>query len=130
MHTSLTVDETSKMLDGLVSKGHLKLNVEDGIMAYALPDRDRRPEQSGPSALSEPGPEEVGAPKPLDEPLSERELEVLTLLASGRTNAEIAKDLFVAVGTVKSHVNSIYRKLDAANRAEAVTQAREMRLLS
>ena len=130
MHTSLTVDEASKMLDGLAGKGHLKLQVEDGIMAYALPDRDRRPEQSGPSALSEPGPEEVGAPKPLDEPLSERELEVLTLLASGRTNAEIAKDLFVAVGTVKSHVNSIYRKLDAANRAEAVTRAREMRLLS
>jgi ATP/maltotriose-dependent transcriptional regulator MalT len=130
MHTSLTVDEASKMLDGLVSKGHLKLKVEDGIMAYALLDRDRRPEQSGPSALFEPGPEEVGAPKPLDEPLSERELEVLTLLASGRTNAEIAKDLFVAVGTVKSHVNSIYRKLDAANRAEAVTRAREMRLLS
>ena len=130
MQTSLTVDEASKMLDGLAGKGHLKLQVEDGIMAYALPDRDRRPEQSGPSALSEPGPEEVGAPKPLDEPLSERELEVLTLLASGRTNAEIAKDLFVAVGTVKSHVNSIYRKLDAANRAEAVTRAREMRLLS
>ena len=130
MHTSLTVDAASKMLDGLAGKGHLKLQVEDGIMAYALPDRDRRPEQSGPSALSEPGPEEVGAPKPLDEPLSERELEVLTLLASGRTNAEIAKDLFVAVGTVKSHVNSIYRKLDAANRAEAVTRAREMRLLS
>jgi DNA-binding CsgD family transcriptional regulator len=130
MHTSLTVDEASKMLDGLAGKGHLKFQVEDGIMAYALPDRDRRPEQSGPSALSEPGPEEVGAPKPLDEPLSERELEVLTLLASGRTNAEIAKDLFVAVGTVKSHVNSIYRKLDAANRTEAVTRARGMRLLS
>lgn len=130
MRTSLTVDEASKMLDGLASKGHLKLQAEDGIMAYALPDRDRRPEQSGPSALSEPGPEGVGAPKRLDEPLSERELEVLTLLASGRTNAEIAKDLFVAVGTVKSHVNNIYRKLGAANRAESVTRAREMRLLS
>ena len=130
MHTSLTVDEASKMLDGLAGKGHLKFQVEDGIMAYALPARDRRPEQSGPSQISEPGPEEVAAPKPLDEPLSERELEILTLLASGRTNAEIAKDLFVAVGTVKSHVNSIYRKLDAANRAEAVTRAREMRLLS
>jgi ATP/maltotriose-dependent transcriptional regulator MalT len=130
MHTSLTVDEASKMLDGLAGKGHLKFQVEDGIMAYALPNRNRRPEQSEPSTLSEPGPEEVGAPKPLDEPLSERELEVLALLASGRTNAEIAKDLFVAVGTVKSHVNSIYRKLDAANRAEAVTRAREMRLLS
>ncbi len=61
--------------------------------------------------------------------MSERELEVLILLASGRTNAEIAKDLFVAVGTVKSHVNNIYRKLGAANRAQAVTGARALNLL-
>ena len=47
----------------------------------------------------------------------------------GLRNAEIAKDLFVAVGTVKSHVNNIYRKLDAGNRTEAVTQARELKLL-
>ena len=129
MHTSLTVDEASKMLDGLAGKGHLKLQAEDGVMAYALPYRDRRPEQGEPSSLTKSGPEGVGAQKPLDEPLSERELEILNLLASGRTNAEIAKDLFVAIGTVKSHVNNIYRKLGAANRAEAVTRAREMRLL-
>jgi DNA-binding CsgD family transcriptional regulator len=116
MRTSLTVDEASKMLGDLAGKGHLKLQAEDGIMAYALPDRDRLPAAGVP-------------PERLDDPLSERELEVLTLLASGRTNAEIARDLFVAVGTVKSHVNNIYRKLDAANRAEAVTRARELELL-
>jgi ATP/maltotriose-dependent transcriptional regulator MalT len=129
MRTSLTVDEASKMLGGLAGKGHLKLQAEDGIMAYALPDRDRRPEQDAPSVLSELRPEGVAVPKRLDDPLSEREVEVLTLLASGGTNAEIAKDLFVAVGTVKSHVNNIYRKLGAANRAEAVTRARELNLL-
>lgn len=129
MHTSLTVDEASKMLDELTGKGHLKLQTEDGVMAYALPERDRRPRQNGPSELSEPGPEEIGAPEPLDEPLSERELELLTLLASGKTNAEIARDLYVAVGTVKSHINNIYRKLNARNRAEAVTRARENNLL-
>ena len=129
MRTSLTVDEASKMLGDLAGKGHLHLHAEDGIMAYALPDRDRRPEQSQLSALSEPGPEGAGTPKRLDDPLSEREVQVLTLLASGRTNAEIAKALFVAVGTVKSHVNNIYRKLGAANRAEAVTRARESDLL-
>ena len=129
MYTSLTVDEASKMLDGLAGKGHLKLQTEDGVMAYALPARDRRPRQNGPSELSEPGPEEIGAPEPLDEPLSERELEILTLLASGKTNAEIARDLFVAVGTVKSHINNIYRKLEARNRAEAIMRARENNLL-
>lgn len=129
MSTSLTVDEASKMLEGLAGKGHLKLQAEDGIMAYSLPDRDRRPQRAEPSALSEPGPEGGAVSERLEDPLSERELEVLYLLASGRTNAEIAKDLFVAVGTVKSHVNNVYRKLGAANRAEAVTRAREMRLL-
>lgn len=43
MHTSLTIDEASKMLDGLADKGHLKLQTEDGVMAYALPDRDWHP---------------------------------------------------------------------------------------
>ena len=129
MRTSLTVDEASKMLGDLAGKGHLKLQAEDGVMAYALPDRNRRPEQSEPSALSEPVREGAGTPKRLDAPLSERELEVLILLASGKTNAEISRDLFVAVGTVKSHVNNIYRKLDAANRAEAFTRARELNLL-
>jgi DNA-binding CsgD family transcriptional regulator len=129
MCTSLTVDEASKMLDELAGKGYLKLQAEDAVMAYALRERDRPPAPGEVSAPSEPGLEGVEAPQRLKDPLSERELEVLTLLASGRTNAEIAKDLFVAMGTVKSHVNNIYRKLDVANRAEAVTRAREMNLL-
>lgn len=130
MRTSLTVDEASKMLDELASKGHLKLQTEDGIMAYLLPERNRLSAKN--SALETSlarSKADAASAKRLDDPLSERELEVLTLLASGRTNAEISRDLFVAVGTVKSHVNNIYRKLGAANRAEAVALAREMNLL-
>ncbi len=66
----------------------------------------------------------------LVEPLSRRELEVLQLMAEGRTNPEIAHKLIVAPGTVKAHAASIYRKLDAANRTEAVTRARQLGLLS
>jgi DNA-binding CsgD family transcriptional regulator len=66
---------------------------------------------------------------PLDDPLSARELEVLAVLASGRTTAEAARDLFVSVGTVKSHTANIYRKLGARNRAEAIARARELGLL-
>jgi DNA-binding CsgD family transcriptional regulator len=66
---------------------------------------------------------------PLDDPLSEREREVLAVLASGRTTAEAARDLFVSVGTVKSHTANIYRKLGARNRAEAISRARELGLL-
>ncbi len=129
MRTSLTVDEASKMLDELASKGHLTLQAEDGVMAYALRGWDRIPEPGEASTSPDLASQDGAGPNRLEGPLSERELEVLTLLASGRTNAEIAKDLFVAVGTVKSHINNIYRKLDAGNRAEAVTKAREMNLL-
>lgn len=125
MNTSLTVDEASKMLDELAKKGHLELRMEDGVMAYALMERDRKglPEKASaaPDIMGEEAPS-------LEDPLSERELEVLALLSSGRTNAEIANDLFVALGTVKAHVNNIYRKLGAKNRAEALARARNLRL--
>jgi len=66
----------------------------------------------------------------LVEPLSQRELEVLRLMALGRTNREIAGQLIVAPGTVKAHTASIYRKLDVANRTEAVARARQLGILS
>ena len=66
----------------------------------------------------------------LVEPLTRRELEVLHLMALGKTNQEIAEQLVVAAGTVKTHAASIYRKLEAANRTEAVSRARHLGLLS
>ncbi len=135
VRTSLAIDEASKMLEELARKGHLKLRVEDGVMAYSLRERDRHETLGKVSAPLEVESESdrvsrrLGARKQLDDPLSERELEVLNLLASGRTNSEIAGDLFVSVGTVKSHTGNIYRKLDAKNRAEALARARELKVL-
>jgi LuxR family maltose regulon positive regulatory protein len=65
----------------------------------------------------------------LVEPLSQRELEVLHLIALGRTNQEIARQLIVAPGTIKAHAASIYRKLDVTNRTEAVARARQPGIL-
>ena len=65
----------------------------------------------------------------LVEPLSDREQEVLRLIAANRTNAEIAETLFVAVSTVKTHINHIYGKLVVHTREEAIDQAHELRLL-
>ncbi len=65
----------------------------------------------------------------LIEPLSERELEVLRLVAAGKKNQEIAAELFVVVGTVKAHINAIYRKLDVNTRVQAVTKAKELDLI-
>ena len=66
----------------------------------------------------------------LAQPLSERELEVLQLIALGKTNKEIARELIVSPGTVKAHTASIYRKLDVANRTEAAARARQLDILS
>ena len=63
------------------------------------------------------------------EALSARELDVLRLIGSGRSNAEIAQSMGVAVSTVKTHVNSIFGKLQVSSRSEAIARARELRLL-
>jgi LuxR family maltose regulon positive regulatory protein len=66
----------------------------------------------------------------LAEPLSDRELEVLRLVAAGLTNQEIADQLLIALGTAKRHTINIYGKLGVSNRIQAVAKARELNLLS
>ncbi len=61
--------------------------------------------------------------------MSERELEVLGLIAAGKSNRQIAKELFVTVGTVKTHKKNIYGKLDVHSRTQALVRARELNLL-
>jgi len=64
------------------------------------------------------------------EPLSEREAAVLRFLPTMMSNGEIAAELFVSVNTVKTHLKSIYRKLDVPDRREAVRRARDLELLA
>jgi ATP/maltotriose-dependent transcriptional regulator MalT len=64
------------------------------------------------------------------ETLTAREIEVLRLVALGRSNSQIAAELFVTVGTVKSHLHTVAGKLGAANRVEAVARGRELGLLA
>ncbi len=68
--------------------------------------------------------------QPLIEPLSERELEVLHLVARGDSNQEIAEVLVIALDTVKRHVTHIFEKLGVNNRVQAVARARALGLLS
>jgi LuxR family maltose regulon positive regulatory protein len=65
----------------------------------------------------------------LIDPLSDRELEVLHLIADGLSNQEIADELVIAVSTVKSHANKIFSKLEVQNRTQAVARARELHVL-
>ncbi len=73
--------------------------------------------------------QEVFAEAPLDSPLSEREQEVLSLIATGSTNKEIAGQLHLSPHTVKEHTSAIYRKLGVRNRAEATRQAQRLKIL-
>ncbi len=63
------------------------------------------------------------------EPLSERELEVLLLVANGRSNRQIADELYLAIGTVKKHISNIFGKLQVSSRTQAVARARELNLI-
>ena len=80
---------------------------------HAVPD-------TGPGTAAVPG---------IVEPLTSRELEVLGLLAAGRSNQAIAGQLVVTLDTVKKHVSHVLDKLGAANRTEAVARARELDLI-
>lgn len=96
-------------------------------VAQPAPDiaepRSDRPELPALLVLSTPEGES------LLEPLSERELEVLRLIADGLANAQIAARLYIEVGTVKRHVNHIFGKLGVASRTQAIARGRALKLL-
>jgi LuxR family maltose regulon positive regulatory protein len=81
------------------------------------------PEQTDPSKSQSPHSELV-------EPLSEREIEILQLIAEGMTNPEIAARLYLSLNTVKVHTRNIYGKLGVNNRTQAVARARALGILS
>jgi LuxR family maltose regulon positive regulatory protein len=85
-------------------------------------------------AFGEETPPEPAAPpraisQELPEPLSEREVEVLQLIATGLSNADAGRKLFIAPSTVKKHLENIYAKLGTRNRTQAIARAREAGLL-
>jgi LuxR family maltose regulon positive regulatory protein len=77
---------------------------------------------------AEPAAPRTAAVPGLIDPLTSRELEVLQMLAAGKSNQAIAGQLVVTLDTVKKHVSHLLSKLGAANRTEAVTRARELGL--
>ena len=105
----------------------IKASLSDAGRANPATDRPSPPRQ----AEAPPGivPANGNGRAVLVDDLTDREREVLALLSTGRTNGEIAGELFVANGTIKSHVNAICRKLGARNRTEAVARARSYGLV-
>ena len=132
-------------------EGYIRSFVDEGAVMSALLSRLREQERKkGPTpyldtllAAFSPGgithrplSPGLGQPRgrppeqPLVEPLSERELEVLRLVARGDSNQQIAGALVIALDTVKRHVTHIFEKLGVSNRVQAVARARALGLLS
>ncbi|CAG0935245.1 HTH-type transcriptional regulator MalT [Thermoflexales bacterium] len=103
-----------------IEKSSAQLHSYIDRLLTAFPAAQESAVQLQPSALS---------PQPLIEPLSDRELEVLRLIAEGYANQEIAQRLVVALSTVKTHINNIYGKLAVQSRTQAVARARTLGLL-
>jgi len=98
-----------------------------GTVPFGYLARLQRAFSAGPPA-SELGRDTIAVPGIVD-PLTSRELEILTMLAAGRSNRAIADELVVTLDTVKKHVGHVLGKLGAANRTEAVARARELSLI-
>jgi LuxR family maltose regulon positive regulatory protein len=129
-------------------QGHIRVFADEGPPMAALLGRLVAAQRAGQAAAdvplgylarlqrafgaAHPAPEPSrGAVSPpgIVDPLTSRELEVLEMLAAGRSNQAIAGELVVTLDTVKKHVGHVMGKLGAANRTEAVARARELSLL-
>ena len=117
-------EEMVKALRELTELGELKGYVEGLLAAASHPAPHPLSSVSSPSSLSSARP--ISS---LVEPLSDRELEILRLLAAGHSNQEIAQSLVVSLNTVKTHLKNIYAKLGARSRTQALARARELGLL-
>ncbi|WP_314095891.1 response regulator transcription factor [Microbacterium foliorum] len=102
----------------------------DGMLAPEVTRRvlARFTTAAAPARPAAPARTAAPAPAPLAEPLTERESEVLVLLADARSNAEIASALFIGEATVKTHVSRILQKLGARDRVQAVVLAHRLGL--
>jgi LuxR family maltose regulon positive regulatory protein len=149
-HRQDAVDVLRRALTLAEPEGYVRIFADEGApMAALLEQFLRAREAQTPGAQRSVSPEYVeklltalgydymfsskvrarGAKGPLVEPISEREVEVLYLLASGTPNREIAAKLFVSLDTVKSHLKHIYNKLGVHSRTQAVARAKEMDLI-
>ncbi len=122
------LDEDARVLALLPDVKRAATAFVEQVLAEGGAVRDRPQQTSRQTPTRDHNPALSALPA-LVEPLSERETEVLRFLALGFSNKEIAAKLFIATGTVKQHLKSIYGKLDVHNRTEATHRAGELGLL-
>ncbi len=119
---ALAVAERHSLVDVFVRAGPAILRLISGLTSDPSPLRDRVLERARQLIAPSPGVDLV-------DPLTDRELEILSYLPSRFTNTELADHFYVSVNTIKTHMAHIYRKLDVANRNGAIDRARELGML-
>jgi len=122
-------DTSDSPLRGYVTHLLSQFDVEPHMVTAVQAEASPASAPSASSKQRQVEPEVRSTKDTLVEALSEREIEVLQLIAQGKTNKEIARQLILAPGTIKAHAASIYRKLDVSNRTEAVSRARQLGIL-
>ncbi len=128
----LALDHLAKALHLAAPEGYIRAFLDEGQALIDLLPRVRHVAPAFVSQLLEAVQGEPGLQspptgiQPLVEPLSERELDLLQLVAEGYSNREIAERLVISVGTVKAHLHNIYGKLDVSGRTQALARAREL----
>jgi len=113
----LTKDATREDIRRALEAAAAGQSVLDRAAQAALVDAARAGAPAGPSPTA--------TPRELPDGLTDRECEVLALLAQGRSNTEIAQQLYVAEATVKTHINRIFAKTHSRDRVQAAVYARE-----
>jgi LuxR family maltose regulon positive regulatory protein len=133
-HTEEAVARVKKALDLAAPEDYRRAFLEEGPAILDLLPRVRYLAPGFVSqVLDAASAQDAGLPIPqaqaLVEPLSEREMEILRLIAAGRSNPEIAELLYLSLNTVKWHAKNLYGKLNVGSRIEAVARAQELELL-
>lgn len=118
-----------KSLELAAPEGYIRIFLDEGSSLLDLLPKVRQAAPDLVNAILSGKPAEAESRStPLDrlpDPLSEQEIRVLNLIVAGKSNAEIAAELFISIGTAKWHVHNILRKLGVGNRPQAIARARE-----
>jgi LuxR family maltose regulon positive regulatory protein len=127
----------AELLKRLIKKNVAVEYIDRILAAFRDDEQVAVPEASDAQAapapsLEPPSPRPPASPSlpPLDETLTNRELQIFELLAQRLQNKEIAEKLFISVETVKAHLKSIYLKLDVSTRRQAITRAKALGILT